>query len=311
MKTRSRWLDIAKGISIMLMVVGHTSIPDYLSHFIYSFHMPLFFIASGLTSNFDKYDLGQYIKHKILSLMLPFLIYSSLVMFLLWSLNSLNFISLVKNGWGGYALWFVPVMFFALVLVRLYWWIASFLSHPTQRKIARYLMMLGLLIVAYLMRYYEWFLPWNLSTVPYAAFLIMVGQCFSDFKSQIVTANRLLDFVILTIVTITISRFWHLDLAWNQILPIIPLTLGAVSGTLMIFKISVWIEHKTNVVSEVLQSIGKETFIILSFSQIIIMCINHVCNINPILKYLILIVLLILLKYAKDYINKLVKFKIL
>lgn len=39
---RSVWLDVAKGITIILMVLGHSSIPDGLSRFIYAFHMPLF-----------------------------------------------------------------------------------------------------------------------------------------------------------------------------------------------------------------------------------------------------------------------------
>ena len=54
MKKRLEWLDIAKGIGILLVVIGHCfpdasslegiSVPVYrvLSQIIYSFHMPLF-----------------------------------------------------------------------------------------------------------------------------------------------------------------------------------------------------------------------------------------------------------------------------
>ena len=63
-QNRNRWLDIAKGIAIILMVAGHTPIPSVMSHFIYAFHMPLFFISSGLVSNYEKYSLVDYIKHK-------------------------------------------------------------------------------------------------------------------------------------------------------------------------------------------------------------------------------------------------------
>lgn len=38
-----------KGLGILLMIIGHcTSLPFFLFNFIYSFHMPLFFICSGL-----------------------------------------------------------------------------------------------------------------------------------------------------------------------------------------------------------------------------------------------------------------------
>ena len=33
-KTRNQWLDVAKGITIILMVLGHTSIPQVISNFI-------------------------------------------------------------------------------------------------------------------------------------------------------------------------------------------------------------------------------------------------------------------------------------
>ena len=39
---RNTWLDIAKGIAIILMVVEHDSIPHIMVDFIYCFHMPLF-----------------------------------------------------------------------------------------------------------------------------------------------------------------------------------------------------------------------------------------------------------------------------
>lgn len=42
---RKLWLDIAKGITIILIVVGHTSISNAISSFIYAFHMPLFFYS--------------------------------------------------------------------------------------------------------------------------------------------------------------------------------------------------------------------------------------------------------------------------
>lgn len=39
---RNQWVDVAKGIAIILMILGHTAIPDSLFRFIYSFHLPLF-----------------------------------------------------------------------------------------------------------------------------------------------------------------------------------------------------------------------------------------------------------------------------
>lgn len=41
---RLEWIDITKGFAIILMVFGHSSIPKSISNYIWSFHMPLFFI---------------------------------------------------------------------------------------------------------------------------------------------------------------------------------------------------------------------------------------------------------------------------
>ncbi|MGI6032065.1 MAG: acyltransferase family protein [Coriobacteriales bacterium] len=49
-KKRLIWLDIAKGVAILSMVLGHCLESDlWLRIFIYSFHMPLFFVLAGFT----------------------------------------------------------------------------------------------------------------------------------------------------------------------------------------------------------------------------------------------------------------------
>lgn len=48
-KNRIQWIDCAKGIAILLVIIGH-SIDAFPRAMIFSFHMPLFFILSGLTS---------------------------------------------------------------------------------------------------------------------------------------------------------------------------------------------------------------------------------------------------------------------
>jgi len=50
-KQRDITFDIMKGISILLMMIGHSAwLPEWLHRGIYSFHMPLFFIVAGYFS---------------------------------------------------------------------------------------------------------------------------------------------------------------------------------------------------------------------------------------------------------------------
>ena len=58
MDKRIEWVDLVKGITILLVIVGHTLGTDdfernLLRGMIFSFHMPLFFIMSGYTYRFS------------------------------------------------------------------------------------------------------------------------------------------------------------------------------------------------------------------------------------------------------------------
>lgn len=48
-QNRTVWIDIVKGIAIIAMIIGHSFGKDRLGVFIFSFHMPVFFILSGYT----------------------------------------------------------------------------------------------------------------------------------------------------------------------------------------------------------------------------------------------------------------------
>lgn len=75
---RNNRIDIIKAIGILLMVLGHARFP--FSHFIYLFHMPIFFIAAGYCYN-NKYStngatLLELLKKRLLSLWLPYVLYN-------------------------------------------------------------------------------------------------------------------------------------------------------------------------------------------------------------------------------------------
>ena len=63
---RIEWIDVCKGLGIFLVVIGHTSIAQIsqtVYNWIYSFHMPMFYMLSGMMLNDSKYsDFRSYIK---------------------------------------------------------------------------------------------------------------------------------------------------------------------------------------------------------------------------------------------------------
>ena len=81
MKQRIEYIDTAKGILILLVVLGHVFETGPINQYIYSFHMPAFFIISGIllrySSALDK-PLGQALLDKIYGLIIPFLFFEVL-----------------------------------------------------------------------------------------------------------------------------------------------------------------------------------------------------------------------------------------
>ena len=59
-KPREDWIDYLRGIAILLMIIGHTSVYDPIRMWIYGFHMPLFFMISGLLFNKTKWHAVGY-----------------------------------------------------------------------------------------------------------------------------------------------------------------------------------------------------------------------------------------------------------
>lgn len=137
-KIRITYFDIAKGIGILLVLIGHLqndiifSYSPYilsLCSWIFSFHMPLFFIISGMLiacKKEDGKDLRETIHRKFRSIMIPYfwfsLIYILIVLYSLLiskvvPLNTL-FIQLwyVFGMYGMNVLWFLPALFTAEVL---------------------------------------------------------------------------------------------------------------------------------------------------------------------------------------------------
>lgn len=301
--SRTLWLDIAKGLTIVLMVVGHTSIPDAFSRLIWAFHMPLFFIASGWMTSWRKYPITEFMVRKSRSIMLPFALYSIIVLCIYhFTSGTISFDSWIRYGWQGYALWFIPVLYLASLFGRI--------VHCFQNKYMRYVIMLLLIIMGDSLSYYNYVLPWSLSSVPYACFLVLIGTELKRLSSWIDKPRWWVACAGL-VLAITISRFYRLDMCFNHILPILPLTIGAIAGTVMMFTISSYIANCTKYCSQIMQAIGKETYVVVAFSQITIVLINTYLTHNMFIKYSLLIVVLVTITYLKNCINRITKTKIL
>ena len=82
MKNRVEYIDNTKGLLIFLVILGHCiNGENYLKNIIYSFHMPAFFIVSGILLNYSS-AVGKNFAHFLLScirqLVIPYIIFEFL-----------------------------------------------------------------------------------------------------------------------------------------------------------------------------------------------------------------------------------------
>src|SRR5574344_507252 len=121
---RYNWIDWAKTICMFLVVLGHSHLENkYLVQTIYSFHMPLFFILSGMLC---KSTLSlKSIKKDIKYILLPYYIYGIIsIIFVTSTSHSFNthiilrhlidLLSGYNNNIG--AIWFLMALFFTKII---------------------------------------------------------------------------------------------------------------------------------------------------------------------------------------------------
>ena len=209
--------------------------------------------------------LSKLILSKTKSLLVPFVVYSTIVVAIMVSNGLLTFADWVLHGWEAYALWFIPVLFLSQLCTKV--------ISDVKNKLLQFTILMIFMFVGVFLSYKRIYFPWTLSSVPYATFMIMIGFYIKRMPQKILMP-KLWKIILLFSITAIISHNWRLDMCYNSILPVFPLTIGAVSGTLMVFMLSMFIEKYLQNVTKILIVIGRETYIVVAFSQITIMLLK-------------------------------------
>lgn len=121
---RIEYLDLAKAIGIILVIAGHVVSSDTAAkRAIYSFHMPLFFLLSGMLlrmrNEYSRETWTMLVTKKAKGLIIPFVLWG-----LIYSSFSFKHTALILYGTRETliaaesltSLWFLPVMFLAFLL---------------------------------------------------------------------------------------------------------------------------------------------------------------------------------------------------
>lgn len=175
---RLDWIDIAKGIGILLVVLGHSRLnTGFAARWISSFHMPLFFILAGLCYDEMRYpSYLSYIKRKVTALAYPYFTLSFVVIAMFsvlyfgdnpaFGAKTLFLDGTLKGSTFG-AFWFVTSLFCVEVLY------AGF-SRVVSSPIARIIVMLLVSLAAAYFIESRW--PYFIDTTLVAMFFYAFGH---------------------------------------------------------------------------------------------------------------------------------------
>ncbi len=196
MNKRIEWIDAAKAIGIILVILGH-SYDCYARGYLYGFHMPLFFFLSGLTFKLGE-DKRRFFGKKAKGILIPYGIYGIIrfVWLLLYNHFKHNtaapsaaslavgiFIN-IRNSDYSIGLWFLPLLFLAESVV--------YLVHSMKIKT----IWKDLIIIAFALAGFAYanncgiYLPWGLDAVPTAALFIYVGSRLRDVRPELDMFNK-------------------------------------------------------------------------------------------------------------------------
>ena len=147
-KKRITWVDVTKGFLMILVVIGHYpgELDFPLAKYIYWFHMPAFFILSGLFFKpiLEKKEIKPTIHKRFMQLIVPYLFFLlsiTLIRYgmeivsgnreLAWYLNDLWTLAIggrfIRGAYGVF--WFVTTLFFTYLF---FMWMTTYFNRMKQ-----------------------------------------------------------------------------------------------------------------------------------------------------------------------------------
>lgn len=270
-KKRIDYLDIARGIAIILMIIGHV-VSGYKRVIIFSFHMPLFIIISGIFFKPGR-NIKEEFKNIFKKLIIPYMV-SILIVHCTKAIilkKYINIIEILKQIILGYSnkrtffqevetvgvLWFIPF----LSLCKLIFYGIDKVAKDNdliKGNLCLICSMTGILLAKKGL-----YLPWSFDIVLASTIFYYVGYLMKKYKlleKILDNYKMILCFLIIYIIGI---RFGYIELAIRKYPFGFICYLTAISGTIIVFKISKIIEDISKVITNVLCWYGKNSMYIL------------------------------------------------
>lgn len=286
MSKRIEWIDVVKGLAIILVIVGHTIHPRSFSWIvIFTFHMPIFFIISGFL--YKPRGPHEIIAKKSKRLLIPyfstcFLLLISVVIInyfnhtdfegISYSFSHLMLAFLYGNGvvppktyplsdvWQVGMLWFLLCLFLAELLF-------SSIMMITKNKNPNYfpLAVITTAVVGYVISHFI-FLPWNTDLAMIALVYLYIGYEMRKISFDSVKIPMYI-FVCMILFWIQTIHIGGIEMS-SRTYPLFPFSLlGSICASILFIQ-GCKIISKVEMIKKPLAFLGSESLIILCFHQL-------------------------------------------
>lgn len=281
-KERLHYIDVAKGILILMVVYGHlygvlksTNVDDVAVEWIrqsvnlfVSFYMPCFFVITGFCSNFKKTYITFFIQ-SFKTIILP-----GVFFIIVLNIKHLNYDTVVNIAksivfYGG-SYWFLSSLFFA----RIIYWIVF--NKIEKKNIQNIVCVMFFLLGFFISRIYQGLQPWYFIHTMLLMPFLHFGQLLKNYELKSVKYIFFL-FGIALLSTIMLSHLGFLNIEYYYHVPgisfkllnlnlsmLIPFVLLSISGCLLCLGISKQINS-----NRILEYIGKNSIVIYCLHNVV------------------------------------------
>ena len=148
---RIDWIDVARGYGVILVILGHMDLGDAVTTVIYSFHMPLFFILSGMVLS-TKDGFIAFAEKKVRTLVVPYFVLGIplLISEYVKAIYSGTFDDEVAISWlirfllqkRLWTLWFLAALF---IMELVFYWVSRLKNDPAILTVSALISLAGYL----------------------------------------------------------------------------------------------------------------------------------------------------------------------
>ena len=292
-KIRKKYIDIARGIAIILMVVGHVTEHGWKRDIIFSFHMPLFIIISGMF--YKDRSFKELFTNMLKKLIIPYIItvfctdfiqnfiihknydfIKFLTDFIKQIALSYSYLKFNTNVKPTGVLWFIPF----LIVLRIIFSALKKVTKNDDKLLAMYCLLIS--YIGYILGIKGKWLPFSADISMSCIILYCLGYLITkyDLLRKIINEKKVL--FLIFIIWILGIKFGSIEIAVRRYPNGLYSFLSAICGSIIIIKLSLIIEQKTQILSKVLSWYGKNSIYILLFHHIEFATIDY----KIILKYI-------------------------